>query len=76
MSKSINDVFTENLSLISRSGNTFQRRQMFKRKQLLINEKDFKDLKKIWRGGLFARCSDSLFIRELIEHELKEENKK
>lgn len=76
MSKSINDVFTENLSLISRSGNTFQRRQMFKRKQLLINEKDFKDLKRIWRGGIFSRCSDSLFIRELIENELTREVKK
>ena len=76
MSKSINDVFTENISLISRSGNTFQRRQMFKRKQLLINEKDFKDLKRIWRGGLFRLCSDSLFIRELIEHELKREVEK
>jgi len=47
-----------------------------KRKQLLINEKDFKDLKRIWRGGLFARCSDSLFIRELIEYDLKREVKK
>ena len=47
-----------------------------KRKQLLINEKDFKDLKKIWRGGLFARCSDSLFIRELIEYNLKLEIEK
>lgn len=49
---------------------------MFKRKQILINEKDFKDLKRIWRGGIFARCSDSLFIRELIECELKREGKK
>lgn len=49
---------------------------MFKRKQLLINEKDFKYLKKIWRGGIFARCSDSLFIRELIEYELKREVEK
>jgi hypothetical protein len=49
---------------------------MMKRKQLLINEKDFKDLKRFWRGGLFARCSDSLFIRELIEHELTREVKK
>ena len=49
---------------------------MFNRKQLLINEKDFKDLKRFWRGGLFARCSDSLFIRELIEETLKIEAKK
>lgn len=47
-----------------------------KRKQLIINEKDFNDLKKIWRGGLCRLCSDSLFIRELIEHELKIEVKK
>jgi hypothetical protein len=47
-----------------------------KRKQLLINEKDFNDLKRIWREGLFRLCSDSLFIRELIENELKREVKK
>lgn len=47
-----------------------------KRKQLIINEKDFKDLKRIWRGGIFARCSDSLFFRELIEQELKREVEK
>lgn len=46
------------------------------RKQLLINEKDFKDLKRIWHGGVFYRCSDSLFIRELIEYNLKQEIKK
>lgn len=46
------------------------------RKQLLINEKEFNNLKRIWRGGLFARCSDSLFIRELIETTLKNELKK
>lgn len=46
------------------------------RKQLLINEKEFNDLKRIWRGGIFARCSDSLFIRELIETTLKKELKK
>lgn len=47
-----------------------------KRKQLLINEKDFNELKRIWRGGLLRLCSDSLFIRELIEYELKREVKK
>ena len=46
------------------------------RKQLLINEKEFNDLKRIWRCGIFARCSDSLFIRELIETTLKKELKK
>lgn len=46
------------------------------RKQLLINEKEFNDLKRIWRGGIFARCSDSLFIRELIETTLQRELKK
>lgn len=50
--------------------------EKMKRKQLLINEKDFNDLKRIWRGGLCRLCSDSLFIRELIEHELKREAKK
>ena len=47
-----------------------------KRKQLLINEKDFNDLKRIWRGGICFRCSDSAFIRELIEDNLKRENRK
>ena len=46
------------------------------RKQLLINEKEFNDLKKLWRGGVFSRCSDSLFIRELISYNLKKELKK
>lgn len=46
------------------------------RKQLLINEKDFKELKRLWRGGFFSRCSDSLFIRELIETTLQRELKK
>lgn len=46
------------------------------RKQLLINEKEFNDLKRIWRGGLFARCSDSFFMRELISYNLKKELKK
>lgn len=47
-----------------------------KRKQLLINEKDFNDLKRIWRGGLCRFSSDSRFIRELIEETLKREAKK
>lgn len=47
-----------------------------KRKQLLINEKDFNDLKRIWRGGLFRLCSDSAFVRGLIEETLKRECKK
>lgn len=47
-----------------------------KRKQLLINEKDFNDLKMIWRGGLYRLCSDSLFIRELIVETLIKEVKK
>lgn len=50
--------------------------KMYKRKQLLINDKDFYDLKRIWRGGLFRICSDSAFIRSLIEHELKREVEK
>lgn len=47
-----------------------------KKKLFIIDEKNFKDLKKIWRGGIFERCSDSLFIRELIENTLKKEIKK
>lgn len=47
-----------------------------KRKQLLINEKDFNDLKRIFRGGLCRLSSDSRFIRELIEETLKREGKK
>lgn len=47
-----------------------------KRKLLIIDEKNFKDLKRIWRGGIFARCTDSIFIRELIETNLEKELKK
>lgn len=47
-----------------------------KRKLLIIDEKNFKDLKRIWRGGILARSSDSLFIRELIETTLQKELKK
>lgn len=47
-----------------------------KRKLLIIDEKNFKDLKRIWRGGIFARCADSLFIRELIEKTLEKEARK
>lgn len=47
-----------------------------KRKLLIIDEKNFKDLKRIWRRGLFERVSDSLFIRELIETTLEKECKK
>lgn len=47
-----------------------------KRKLLIIDEKNFKDLKRIWRRGIFARVSDSLFIRELIENTLEKEAKK
>lgn len=47
-----------------------------KRKLLIIDEKNFYYLKRIWRSGIFARCSDSLFIRELIETNLEKELKK
>lgn len=47
-----------------------------KRKLFIIDEKNFNDLKRIWRGGIFARCADSLFIRELIETTLEKECKK
>lgn len=47
-----------------------------KRKQLMIDEKNFKDLKRIWRGGVCRLCSDSAFVRELIEETLKRESRK
>lgn len=47
-----------------------------KKKLLILDEKNLKDLKRIWKRGLFAMCSDSLFIRELIETTLKRELKK
>ncbi len=47
-----------------------------KKKLLIIDEKNFNDLKRIWRRGLFARVSDSLFIRELIETILQKELKR
>lgn len=47
-----------------------------KKKLFIIDEKNFKDLKRIWRRGLFARVSDSLFIRELIEATLEKEIKR
>lgn len=47
-----------------------------KRKQLLINEKEFKELKKIFRKGIYSNSSDSLFIRDLIEYTLNKELKK
>lgn len=47
-----------------------------KRKLLIIDEKNLKDLKRIWHGGIFAKCADSLFIRELIETTLEKEAKK
>lgn len=47
-----------------------------KRKLLIIDEKNFKELKRIWRRGFFSRVSDSLFIRELIEFTLEKEAKK
>lgn len=47
-----------------------------KKKLLIIDEKNLKDLKKIWKRGLFAMCSDSLFVRELIETTLQKESKK
>lgn len=47
-----------------------------KRKLLIIDEKNLKDLKKIWRGGIYSLASDSLFVRELIEFTLEKELKK
>lgn len=47
-----------------------------KRKLLIIDEKNLKDLKKIWRGGVFSLASDSLFIRALIEEALIKEMEK
>lgn len=47
-----------------------------KKKLLIIDEKNFKELKRIWRSGFFSRVSDSLFIRELIEFAIEKEAKK
>lgn len=47
-----------------------------KKKLLILDEKNLKDLKKIWRGGVYSLGSDSLFIRALIELTLKKEMKK
>lgn len=46
------------------------------KKLLIINDKEFNDLKRTWRGGIYARCSNSLFIRELISFILDKEAKK
>lgn len=47
-----------------------------KRKLLIIDEKNFKDLKRIWNNGIYSKSSDSLFVRELIEFTLKKELEK
>lgn len=48
----------------------------YTRKQILIDEKQFKQLKKIFCGGIYSRASDSLFLRDLIESILQGELKK
>ena len=47
-----------------------------KKKLFIIDEKNFNDLKKTWRGGIFKYSADSRFIRELIESTLVKELKK
>ena len=47
-----------------------------KKKLFIIDEKNFKDLKRIWRGGIYSIASDSRFIREIIEFTLKKELEK
>ena len=47
-----------------------------KKKLLIINEKSFKDLKKVWKKGCCNFSSDSFFVRELIDEILKKELKK
>lgn len=49
---------------------------MFKRKQILLDENEFKHLKKIFCGGIYSRASDSLFLRELVSVALQKELKK
>ena len=48
----------------------------YKRKQLLIDETEFKALKKIFCGGIYYRASDSLFVRDVISTLLEKENHK
>lgn len=48
----------------------------YTRKQILIDETQFKQLKKIYCGGIYFRASDSLFLRDLIEAVLQGELKK
>lgn len=47
-----------------------------KKKLLILDEKILKDLKRIWKRGTYALCSDSFFIRELIEKTLQKECKR
>lgn len=49
---------------------------MIKRKLLILDEKTLKDLKKVWKKGIYEFSSDSFFVRELIEKTLEKENKK
>lgn len=49
---------------------------MYKRKQILLDENEFKQLKKIFCGGIYSRASDSLFLRELVNVALQKELKK
>lgn len=48
----------------------------YTRKQILLDEPKFKQLKKLYCGGIYSRASDSLFLRDLIESILQGELKK
>lgn len=48
----------------------------YTRKQILIDENEFKRLKKIYCGGIYSRASDSLFLRELVSVAIQKELKK
>ena len=46
------------------------------KKLMTIDEKIFKDVKRRYKGGLFALVSDSLFVRSLLEDVNAKLNKK
>lgn len=48
----------------------------YTRKQLLLDEIEFKKLKKVYCGGIYSHASDSLFLREVISECLQKEARK
>ena len=48
----------------------------YTRKQILLDESEFKELKRCYSGGIYARASDSFFLREIINLLLEKEKKR